>query len=208
MKMKPEDLSINGYVLMDRMAYTELTLFVKTYLKKKTRSSILYRVIKIILYLLIFFFYAEYYISGNLKFFAFIHFLYGFPITLIILLPVHEYIHILAFKLLGAKQTSVSFNFNSLYFLAIADKFVLDRKEFLFVVLAPFITISLLLAILSFFVVKFWIPAVLGALFFHTLLCVADMALCSYLDLHKDKEVVTYDDKDNKAMYFYGKAKS
>jgi hypothetical protein len=38
-------------------------------------------------------------------------------------------------------------------------------------------------------------------------MCSGDFGILSYFELHKDKEVVTYDDIENKISYFYGRVK-
>ncbi|MBK6772571.1 MAG: hypothetical protein IPG78_10715 [Ignavibacteria bacterium] len=40
MKIKPDELTKNGYVLLDKLGHKELVPFIRTYMKK--RQSILY----------------------------------------------------------------------------------------------------------------------------------------------------------------------
>jgi len=54
------------------------------------------------------------------------------------LIPSHEYIHVLAYKSKGAKNTSCDANLKKFYFMAIAYRFVANKKEFQIVALAPF----------------------------------------------------------------------
>ena len=91
------------------------------------------------------------------------------------------------------------------YFLAMADQFVVNKREFQIVALAPFVIISSLAIIGLFFVGSLWSFAMLGILLMHTACCSGDFAMLSYFDFHKDKTVVTYDDKENKVSYFYSK---
>ena len=72
---------------------------------------------------------------------------YGFAIAFT-LVPIHEYIHALAYKSQGAATTSFDANWKKFYFMAIADKFVASKKEFQIIALAPFITINLILIIM------------------------------------------------------------
>lgn len=44
-----------------------------------------------------------------------------------------------------------------------------------------------------------------GALLAHTAMCSGDFALLSYFDCQVDKQVVTYDDREKKISYFYGR---
>ena len=89
--------------------------------------------------------------------------------------------------------------------MALADKFVANRKEFTIVALAPFIVISVTLLILFFIVSNIWTLTIAGILLSHTAMCSGDFGLLSYFECHKNKQVVTYDDVANKITYFYGK---
>ena len=89
--------------------------------------------------------------------------------------------------------------------MALADKFVANRKEFQIVALLPFIVISTTLLILLCFAGQVWSFTILGVLLTHTAFCSGDFGLLSYFDYHKDKDVVTYDDIENRISYFYGK---
>ncbi|MBK7234060.1 MAG: DUF3267 domain-containing protein [Saprospiraceae bacterium] len=122
-----------------------------------------------------------------------------------LLIPLHEYIHVLAYKSQGATNTSYDVNLKKFYFMALADKFVANKREFKIAALAPFIVITTTLIILLFLAntnLKLTISAVLFA---HTAMCSGDFGLLSYFEFNKEKQIVTYDDVENKISYFYGK---
>jgi hypothetical protein len=123
----------------------------------------------------------------------------------ITLLPLHEYIHVLAYKFLGANNTSYAANLKKFYFMALADKFVASKKEFEFVALAPFVVISSLLIVMLFVVRSEWTLTIASMLLAHTAMCSGDFGLLSYLQFNKKRQVVSYDDIENKLSYFYGK---
>jgi hypothetical protein len=91
--------------------------------------------------------------------------------------------------------------------MAIADKFVANKKEFRIVALAPFVVVSAIILILLLFSNQLWTFTLLGILLTHTAFSSGDFGLLSYFDFHKDKNVVTYDDKENGISFFYGKPK-
>ena len=128
---------------------------------------------------------------------------YGLAIAFL-LLPIHEFIHVLAYRSQGAVHTSYNANLKKFYFLAVADQFVASKKEFQIVALAPFVVITSVGFVLLFFTTPLWSMTVLGALLTHTAFCSGDFGLLSYFDFHKDKEIVTYDDKESRVSYFYG----
>jgi hypothetical protein len=118
--------------------------------------------------------------------------------------PLHEYIHVLAYRSQGAVNTSYAANLKKFFFMALADKFVANKKEFEVVALAPFVVISMAAVILFLVLSKEWQLSMAGLLLAHTAMCSGDFGLLSYFEMHKDKQVVTYDDVENKLSYFYG----
>jgi Putative zincin peptidase len=207
MKLSPEELADNGYILLGSLDHKKLIPFVNTYLKKWTRFSVIYLVSNLILIASIIFCFWQNYGSDNFNFGdGLMYFSIGFLIAFL-LIPIHEYIHVLAYKSQGADQTSYDYNLKKFYFMAIADKFVASRKEFQIVALAPVVAITTVLLFLLFFAGNLWIFTILGTLLIHTAFCSGDFGLLSYFDFHKDKEVVTYDDKENGISYFYGKTR-
>ena len=91
--------------------------------------------------------------------------------------------------------------------MAIADKFVTNKREFIIVALAPFLVISLALLITSSLTGEVWEVTLFTTLMIHTIACAGDFALLSYFEFNRKKEVVTYDEKENKVSFFYVKSK-
>lgn len=205
MDLKPEDLESMGYVRMERLEHMELIPFVRLYMSKWLRSAIIYTICNVIVFGAAGYYLIHYYKEGVFTMEdGLTHLFYGFAIAFL-LVPVHEFIHVLAYKSQGALHTSYDANLKKFYFLAVADKFVANKKEFLIVALAPIVVISTIFVVLLFFTSPLWTVTVLGALLVHTALCSGDFGMLSYFDFHKDKDVVTYDDRANKVSFFYGK---
>lgn len=206
MKIRPEELSENNYVLLDQLDHKELVPFVQTYLKKRTKYSMLYYLSNLTVFGLAVYFIVEGYHHPDYNLGKrFTHFAYGLALAFVVL-PLHEYLHVLAYKSQGATNTSYDANFKKLYFMALADKFVANKKEFEMVALAPFVVITTVLTGLFFVVNAHWVLTLAGVLLAHTAMCSGDFGLLSYFEFHKDKETVTYDDVENKISYFYGRA--
>jgi len=161
MKLEYQHLSEEGFVLTDKLEHQDLIPFVRQYLNKRTTFSFLYYGLNIILFAII----LVFLISGRETYSLGLRFSYlsiGLAFALL-LTPIHEYIHVLAYKSVGAKNTSYAANFKKFYFMALADKFVANKRDFRIVALAPFTVISLVLAILLFFTTPLWSLAVLSA---------------------------------------------
>jgi hypothetical protein len=202
MKISPDALESHGFAHQDTLEHQDLIPFVQKYLKKPTVSSRLYTAANLLLFaaLVANFVYQnganEITIGTGLTFSSF-----GISIAFL-LIPLHEFIHVLAYKYVGAERTSYDVNWKKFYFMALADRFVADRKEFKIVALAPFITITSLglMALLLTSAEESFIP--LSTILVHSAFCGGDFGILSYFDFHKDKTVVTYDDISTGKSYF------
>jgi len=205
MNIKPEELELNGYVLLESLNHKELIPFVQKYIRIKTRFSAFYWIANIFFAGLIAgLLYAHInYNTFNLSE-GITHLSFGFTIAFL-LIPMHEYIHVLAYRFRGATSTSYDANLKKFYFMAIADAFVADKNDFLVVAMAPSVVITSICILLLFFLSPLWSVTSAGVLLTHTAFSSGDFALMSYFDFHRKKEVVTYDDKSNGISYFYGK---
>ena len=205
MKIQPDDLNDMGYQLMDSMDQHNLTPFIIRHLKKRTASSAIWEYSHLIALIAIYYMFLHGIHGGQISFGkAFFPFLAGYMLSVIVA-PIHEFIHYLAFKLMGAKKVSFKVNFKKFYILCNADNFVANRKEIRFVGLSPFVLISAMLTLavlisgpqLSFFL--------MGILIAHTTCCAGDFGILSYFDFHSDKEVVSFDDQAKEITCFYQK---
>ncbi|MES2388746.1 MAG: DUF3267 domain-containing protein [Bacteroidota bacterium] len=205
MKIEPEELTAKGYELLDKLDHRALIPFVQLYLAKPTRFSVLWFAfcgIGMAESAFCFIWCMRRHVPGFNMPTAMAWTFAGFILALG-LIPVHECIHALAYRAVGAKHTSFDSNLKKFYFLAIADRFVANRREFQIVALAPFVCISMALTALLFVLPPAGLLMVSAAFLTHTALCSGDFGLLSYFDFHKDSNIVTYDDKENKLSYFY-----
>lgn len=207
MDIRPEELTQKGYTLLDQLGHKDLVPFVRTYINKKTKYTALYYVSNLLAFGLTgYLFFKKIDTSAIDIGGRFSHFSYGLAIAFL-LVPLHEYIHVLAYKSQGAKDTSYDANLKKFYFMALADKFVANKKEFEIVALAPFIVITAILILILFVVNSSWMLTIAGTILTHTAMCSGDFGLLSYFQFHHDKDVITYDDKHKGVTYFYGRPK-
>ena len=204
MKISVEELADSGYVVLDELKHRELAPFIRTYMKKRTKYSVFYYLSNFMVFALVGYFFVQGYRLPDYSFGErFTHFSYGLAIAFA-LVPLHEYIHVLAYRSQGATNTSYAANLKKFYFMALADRFVANKKEFETVALSPFIVITTVLIILMLMANTDWMLTVSGILLAHTAMCAGDFGLLSYFEFNKDKQVVTYDDVENGISYFYG----
>ncbi|MFD2570564.1 DUF3267 domain-containing protein [Spirosoma soli] len=131
--------------------------------------------------------------------------LVGGLVGLLILLPIHELIHGLAFKYIGAPHIGYGYSLRSLIVYAYSQLFPTTMREVAFVAVMPFIiiTTSLLIGWAIWPVYKvFW----LILLIIHTSACIGDFALIRYYYKNRQRTIYTYDDVEGeRRSYFFEK---
>lgn len=204
MNISPDQLENSGYIKLDELEHKNMLPFIKQYLKHKGIYSRIYYILNFTLATLI----AAKFIlecdTGLTYSTAFTHLCYGLALAFL-LIPLHEFIHVVAYRYCGAQQTSYDAVISKFYFMAIADMFVASFHEFRIVALAPVTVISILLSMLYFIVSPQWTFTVMGILLTHASFCSGDFGLLNYFSFHSNQQIVTYDDKAAGKTYFYAK---
>ena len=204
MKIEPNELEEKGYVLNDELNHDDLTSFLK---EKNTESkgffSIVFLVLLFIPIPVLSYFFTYYLMQDKLTLLsALFSCLLGVGLVFLFI-PIHELLHALAYKLVGAHNISFLANLKKFYFAAIADQSVLNAKEFKIVALFPFLTVCIGAAFILPFTDEFWRLALLSFVSLHTLFCGGDFSLLNFMQRNKSKAIVTFDDRRNKKTYFY-----
>lgn len=202
MNISPEDLESKGYIPSDSLQHSDIVGFIKPFLYRRNIYMIGYFASSLIP-LVVFGMVIGFRLGQNdFDSSQITWFLYGWA-PAFLLVPLHEGLHGLAYKILGAKSISYGADLRHLVFYAMANRFVVDFREFRIVALTPFLFIGLGLAILTIFLPPYWNLFSLGMLFMHTLFCGGDFGLLSYFYENRNKNLVTFDDVDQKMSYFY-----
>lgn len=128
--------------------------------------------------------------------------------TFSILIVIHELLHGGALKITGAQNLSFGVYWNKFIFYAEADRHVLNRKQFELVSLTPLVVVKLVTLIgIIWFVHQ---PAFYFFIFVmsaHSLFCAGDIGLLSVFYDDTEREVFTFDVKEEKQSYFYRERK-
>ncbi|GAB3491260.1 hypothetical protein GCM10027341_04020 [Spirosoma knui] len=122
---------------------------------------------------------------------------------LFVLLPIHEFIHGLAFKSIGAPHVGYGYSLKSLMVYAYSQLFPATMREVAFVAIMPFLVITLGLvtgmAVWPAYTL-FWIVLIIV----HISACLGDFALIRYYLKNRDRVIYTYDDVENeRRSYFF-----
>ncbi len=200
-----EDLKAPDFLLLDKIDQKDLLPFIVQSFKQRNKVFYFFNSINILFAIILVTLMCKEFFHGEFRFSTeFEYFSYGVLITFL-LIPLHEYIHVLAYRYVGAKNTSYGMNLRKFYFMALADKFVANARQFRVVILAPFISISIVCLSLAILLPGYWRFIPIGLFFTHTLFCSGDFGLLSYLENHKDKDIYTYDDVEQSESYFFEK---
>jgi hypothetical protein len=121
----------------------------------------------------------------------------------LLLVPVHEGLHLIPFRIAGARDIRVGADLRQGIIYVAAHRFVARRRLFTAVALAPLILISAGLSVMMLLSPFWWKWVFSMTLFVHTTMCAGDMALLGFLYGFRGREVYTWDDADRREAYFY-----
>lgn len=203
MKITVAALEKKGFVLIHKLPHQDLIPFVKTYIGKKNPYTRFYYGFTLVGFIALAawagFILARDFLSLS-DVFQYLSFGLAIPL---LLLPLHEGLHGFAYKRVGAPRVAYKANWKQFYFMAVADQFVVNRRELNFVAVLPFALISFSCLLGLFFVPLGWQITLLTSMVLHAGMCGGDFSIMSYFYEHKHEEVVTYDDVPNGISYFY-----
>jgi len=131
------------------------------------------------------------------------HSLLGFIIFPVLLIPVHEFLHVIPFWLTGAKRIRAGADLKQYIFYVTAHRHVITAGQFRFVALVPFLIITFSLIALIIFLPELWKWSLSILLFVHTTMCAGDFAMLNFYLINRHRKIYTWDDADEKMAYFY-----
>lgn len=203
MGLRVEDLEDQTkYRELLKVSYDDLIDFILDYIKRKSEvmiffwsACLLFLGIAITVRINI----AGYFPLRNII----LHSVLGLIVFPLIMIPVHELLHIITYLLAGAKRIRVGMDLKQYMFYVTAHRFVTGSKQFRIVALTPFLVGSAALIILILFLPGLWKWSLSLLLFVHATMCAGDFAMLNFYFLHKGKQIYTWDDFDKKIAYFY-----
>ncbi|MGE7777623.1 DUF3267 domain-containing protein [Chitinophaga sp. NPDC101104] len=119
-----------------------------------------------------------------------------------LLIPIHELIHGLLFRLFGARDVRYGVVWKKLMFYAVAHNFAVNYRQFLVIALGPFVVLSAAMGVAA-WLAPDWRAFFLGMYVFHTICCMGDFGLCGYMHRFRKQQPLTFDDADARISYFY-----
>ncbi len=120
----------------------------------------------------------------------------------ILIIPLHEFLHGIAYRIVGARKIRYGIDLKQFIFFVTADRHTVSGKELQFLAMTPFVVINAV-TITIFFA---WFPEILFLpaffLLSHNIMCIGDFALVNFVLLH-GRKVITFDETKKKKSYFY-----
>lgn len=127
----------------------------------------------------------------------------GLLFTFTVGVVLHETLHLLVYKVLGAKKTRLKPLWDQGAVAAVADHFVVSEKEFYWLAFTPFVVLTTA-GLVALFTTSSWIfYGVSVFLVMHATACIGDFSLAGYMYEHRKEEIYTFDDVKNDRSFFY-----
>jgi hypothetical protein len=127
----------------------------------------------------------------------------GLAAVPVLLIPVHEGLHLIPFRLSGARDIRYGADLRQGIIYVTAHRFVADLRLFSIVAFTPFVIITTGLGAAILVCSPWWQWVLSLALFTHTTMCAGDTALIGFMMGFNHRNVYTWDDADRKEAYFY-----
>jgi hypothetical protein len=133
----------------------------------------------------------------------FLHTLLGMIVLPVLIIPLHELLHIIPYILSGAKRIRVGMDLKQYIFYVTAHRHVASSGLFRIVAVFPFIVVTAASLFLIWWLPGLWKYSVAVFLFIHSTMCAGDFAMISFCNIYRKHKVYTWDDAELKEAYFY-----
>ena len=207
-KKKPDAEALQkdpGYRVILELDFGEMIPFVMKNIKRRNGISLLYFIINAATLLLILF-----YIVWGIRNGIFsggrilVQIVAGFLAGSILVIPPHELLHGLAYRLLGARKIKFGADLHQFIFYVTADRFPISKRELAFLALTPFFLINVSTIV---FTAAWATPLTLFSATFllsHNIMCIGDFAIIAYA-YHIKEDLFSFDDIQKKKSYFFSR---
>lgn len=200
---KPEDLNDERrYRHLLTLPYGEIISFVLDHLRRKTGTTLFFWAFSLVtlgLAVTLRINIAGYFELKKI----FLHSILGLVVFPVVIIPLHELLHIIPYMLSGAKRIRVGMDFRQFIFYVTAHRHVATSSLLRFVAIFPFLAVTATSLFLIWWLPGLWKYSTAVFLFVHTTMCAGDFAMISFCNIYRKHRVYTWDDADLKEAYFY-----
>ncbi|MFO7575607.1 MAG: DUF3267 domain-containing protein [Bacteroidales bacterium] len=203
MKPTPEEITTGDrYKLIISLEYNEVAEFVLSQLK--IRNPVILLFFLCTMALLIWAVALRIAVADHVPFIKLLPWsIMGLILFPIILIPIHEALHILIFLIFGGRDIRAGADIRNFIVYVTAHRHVVESRPFITIALFPFAVITSALVISLWYVTPEWQWSLSLTLLAHTTMCAGDFAMVAFYYTNSDKRILTWDDADNRIAYFY-----
>jgi hypothetical protein len=196
-----------GYRQLEVLPFQEMIPFVLTHIREKGLISMIYLIANLLMLGAVLAFILLGIMDHSLTWQRFVWQSVGGVLSgSILVIPLHELLHILAYRLLGAKRISFGADLKQFIFFVTADRFAANGRQIYFLAMIPFVVINVAVVCATI------LFSSRGALFSgflllsHNIMCIGDFAIANYVYRSKGN-LYSFDEPENKRSYFFEKVK-
>lgn len=198
-----------NFQLKDRVEHNSLVYFLIDYIRRNNRIMFIFKWLNALIFVGSAVFYLVYLYNQMATNMSMLAWYCAGLLLSFFSVPFHEAIHGVGFLLTGATKISFKAQWKKMMFMACAHHHVLNKRQFFLVAFLPciFFLILGLVVLFMYSVNAIVVFITLGFLQAHTFFCIGDFAVCGYFLEQYPLEILTYDDMEENATYFYAKDK-
>ena len=191
------------YRLVDEFSFEDMIPFVFTHIKEKGIMSTIYMAVNLLMLLLVVLI-VMVELTGEIISWRILigQTLAGIASGSILVIPVHEMLHGLTYRILGARKIQFGIDIKQFIFFVTADRCPVSGVQLYFLALTPFAVINLATIVINSLIYPEMILFSAFFLLSHNLMCIGDFAVANYVWRKKGK-LYTYDEPEKKKSYFY-----
>ncbi len=193
----------DGYRLILELDFTDMIPFVLTNIRRKSIVSLLYLGVNLALLGFAFIYIIAGLFENQLSWGMIVkQSIAGIFAGSILVIPPHELLHGLAYRILGARNIRYGADLRQMIFYVTADRYPVSGKELYFLAMMPFVMVNLLTVAIT----LLWFPQALLfptlLLLSHNIMCIGDFAIANYV-YKAENRIFTFDETECKKSYFY-----
>ena len=193
----------NGFRKILELDFSEMIPFVLSNIRKTGIIPLLYMSINMIFLIFIILYAVWSAKTGSLNAGKiFWQILAGVLAGSVLVIPPHELLHGLAYRLLGASKIKFGVDLQQFIFYVTADRFPISKGELAFLAMTPFVLINVLIIVLTATWASQFTLFSASLLLCHNIMCIGDFAIINYA-IGQKGELFTYDDIGIKKSYFF-----
>ncbi len=195
-----------AYQLVNTLGFQDMVPFVITQIKKRGLFSWLYFIVNLVMLALILLSSITGLADQTLTWKkVMVQTISGILAGSLLIIPIHELLHGLAYRILGARKIIFGADLEQMIFFVTANCYPVSGKQVHLLTMTPFIIINLITIAVTVYIFP---GGILFSAFFllsHNIMCIGDFAISGYVSSIAGK-VYTFDEPEKKISYFYKEA--